>query len=229
MATTTSKRKPKTKRKRRLQPLPTLWEIPDPLWARIEPILREFWPQKPTGRRVANWRKMLNGIIFRMRTGCQWDQLPEKFGPKSTVHGWFQRWCEGGVMQRIWAVLVEDCDELGAVDWQWQSADAWLGKARFGGEKDGQESHRPRQERDQEEPADRRRRRPTGCRDRWGQRRRAEAPEGGGQARGATADSAAETEQVAARGEGGAPRGPLPRGAFSLNAECGIRNAELKG
>jgi len=54
------------------------------------------------------------------------------------------------------AFLVEDCDELGAVDWQWQSADAWLGKARFGGEKDGQESHRSRQEGHQEAHPDRR-------------------------------------------------------------------------
>jgi len=141
MSTTATKRKRKTRRKPRLKPLPTIWEIPDAMWQKIEPILRDFWPQKPTGRRVANWRKMLNGIIFRMRTGCQWDQLPEKFGPKSTVHDWFQRWSAGGIMARIWRVLTEACDELGGVDWQWQSADAWLGKARFGGEKDGQESH----------------------------------------------------------------------------------------
>src|SRR4051794_37978036 len=101
----------KTKRKPKFTPLPTLWEIPDALWQKIEPILRDFWPQKPTGRKVANWRKMLNGIIFRMRTGCQWDQLPEKFGPKSTVHDWFQRWSAGGVMAQIWRVLTEACDE----------------------------------------------------------------------------------------------------------------------
>ena len=77
------------------------------------PILSEFWPKKPTGRKVANWRKMLNAIIFRMRSGCQWDQLPERYGPKSTVHDWFQRWAEAGIMERIWAVLAAECDELG--------------------------------------------------------------------------------------------------------------------
>jgi putative transposase len=87
---------------------------------------------------------MLNGIIFRMRSGCQWEQLPSKFGPKSTVPDWFQRWSAGGVMERIGRALTEACDELGGVDGQWQSADACLGKARFGGEKDGHESHRPR-------------------------------------------------------------------------------------
>src|SRR5262249_17526019 len=137
---TKTKRKPR--RKPKSKPLGTIWEIPDALWERILPVLLKFWPKKPTGRRTANWRAALNGIIFRMRTGCQWEQLPRKFGPKSTVHDWFQRWCAGGVMQQIWAVLVEECDELGAVDWKWQSADAWLGKARFGGEKGGPKPHR---------------------------------------------------------------------------------------
>ena len=173
---TKTKRKPR--RKSKPKPLGTIWEVPDALWETILPILLEFWPRQPTGRRHADWRAALNGIIFRMRTGCQWEQLPRKFGPKSTVHDWFQRRCEGRVMVRIWAVLVAECDELGAVDWRWQSADAMLGKARFGGEKDGQESHRSRQEGDQEEPGDRRRRRPPGRGDRRGQRRRAEAAEG---------------------------------------------------
>ncbi len=73
------------RRKTPTKPLPTIWEIPDELWRRIEPILREFWPRKATGRHVANWRKMLNGIIFRLRSGCQWEKLPERYGPKSTV------------------------------------------------------------------------------------------------------------------------------------------------
>jgi putative transposase len=164
-----------SRRKPRPKPLAPIWEIPDELWRRIEPILQEFWPRKPTGRRVASWRKMLNGIIFRMRSGCQWGQMPERFGPKSTVHDWFQRWVEGGIFEKIWAELVAECDEIGGVKWEWQSADAMLGKARFGGEKDGQESHRSRQEGDKEEPVGRRRRRPSGRGDRRGQRRGAEA------------------------------------------------------
>jgi transposase len=87
------------RRKPRRQPLGTIWEVSDELWRRIEPIFSEFWPKKPTGRKVANWRKMFNAIIFRMRSGCQWDQLPERFGPKSTVHDWFQRWVNAGVME----------------------------------------------------------------------------------------------------------------------------------
>jgi transposase len=126
----TKKRRAK---KRARKPLGVIWEIPDALWERIEPILMEFWPRKDTGRPPAEWRSILNAIIFRMRTGCQWDQLPEKFGAKSTVHDWFQRWNKGGVMTKIMAALVSECDEAGGVGWEWQSADGAMAKARFGG------------------------------------------------------------------------------------------------
>jgi putative transposase len=135
--------RPKAKRKKagKRKPLGTIWEVPDSLWERILPLLKDFWPAKTTGRHHANWRQALNGIIFRMRSGCQWEQLPRKFGPKSTVHDWFQRWCHGGVMQGIWEVLIQECEDLAAVDWKWQSADGRLGKARFGGEKGGEKPH----------------------------------------------------------------------------------------
>src|SRR2546421_448803 len=82
--------------------------------------------------------------------------------PKVTVADWFQRWCAGGIMQRIWAVLAAESDELGDVDWQWQSADGRLGKARFGGGKGGQKPHGSREKRLQRKRAGGRRRRPLG-------------------------------------------------------------------
>jgi putative transposase len=119
---------------RKKKTVDTIWEIPDNLWALIEPILQEDAPPpKNSGRPRADWRRILNGIVFRMRTSCQWNRLPKEFGDDSTVHRWFQRWCRNGVMERIWAFLVHECDELGGVDWEWQSADGAMAKARFGG------------------------------------------------------------------------------------------------
>jgi hypothetical protein len=63
-----TKTKRKIRRKPKPKPLGTIWEVPDALWEKILPILLEFWPKKPTGRRHADWRAALNGIIFRMRT-----------------------------------------------------------------------------------------------------------------------------------------------------------------
>lgn len=152
------------------KPLDTLWEVPDELWLRIEPILKEDWqPSAKGGRPIGNWRGYLNGIIFRMRSGCQWNQLPRRFGDDATVHRWFQRWSKNGVMEKIWASLLRDCQELEGVDWEWQSADGWLGKARFGGGECGAEPDRPRQEGNQEKPAGGSRGRPLGTRHRRSQ------------------------------------------------------------
>lgn len=68
-----------------------------------------------------------------MRSGCQWNKLPKEFGDDSTVHRWFQRWAQEGVLEQVWAVLLVHCDELRGVEWKWQAADGSLAKARFGG------------------------------------------------------------------------------------------------
>jgi transposase len=49
---------------------PKIWEVPDGLWERVEWLLREYDPPKTTGRSRTNARGILNGIIFRFRTGC---------------------------------------------------------------------------------------------------------------------------------------------------------------
>ena len=111
--------------------LPTIWEIPDDLWDRIEPVILELDPPKAKGRKRVNQRKMLEGVIFRMRSSCQWNHLPKELGDDSTIHRTFQRWVERGMLERVWAILIEECRELDGVDWEWQSADCSMGKARF--------------------------------------------------------------------------------------------------
>ena len=113
--------------------LETIWEAPDELWELIGPIILEADPPKVRGRKRADPRQMLNGIIFRLRSGCQWNRLPKELGDDSTIHRTFQRWVELGVLRRIWRALVEQCEELGGVDWEWQAADGAMGKARLGG------------------------------------------------------------------------------------------------
>ncbi len=115
--------------------LDTIWEVSDQLWERILPVILQVDPPKVTGRRRADPRQMLNGIIFRMRSGCQWNHLPRDLGSDSTIHRTLQRWVSLGVFVQIWAILMEECDELGGVEWEWQAADGAMGKARFGGGK----------------------------------------------------------------------------------------------
>lgn len=118
------------------KPLETIWETPDDMWLEIvEPILNRHYPPARTGRPRVDLRRVLDGIIFRLRTGCQWNQLPERFGDDATVHRWFQRFASDGALEEIWAHLASRCEELGDLDWRWQAADGMMGKARMGGEK----------------------------------------------------------------------------------------------
>ena len=95
--------------------LGTIWEVPDHLWEQMV-IARP----RVLG---ANAPKADAGIIFR-RSGCQWNRLPRELGDDSTIHRTFQRWVDWSA---VWA--VQGCEELGGVDWEWQSADCSMGKA----------------------------------------------------------------------------------------------------
>ncbi len=124
---------PRRKRDTGPLPLPTIWQVSDDLWAKVATILREYDPPRRTGRKRIDQRRALDGIIYRLRSGVQWNYLPREFGDDSSIHRTFQRWVALGIFERIWAILVTDCAELGGVDWQWQAADAALNKARLGG------------------------------------------------------------------------------------------------
>lgn len=121
------------RRKKVVEPLATIWEVDDRLWEQAEQVLAELDPPAKFGPGRIDQRQALNGVIYRMRSGVQWNQLPAEFGDDSSVHRTFQRWVERGVIGRLWALLVKACEELAGVDWEWQSFDCAMGKARHGG------------------------------------------------------------------------------------------------
>jgi len=61
------------------------------------------------------------------------EPVAKQFGDDSSVHRTFQRWVRLKIFDRIWAMVIADCDEVGGVNWEWQAADAAMGKARWGG------------------------------------------------------------------------------------------------
>ena len=121
------------RRKKQVEPLATIWRVDDALWAQVKKVLEEFDPPARFGPDRIDQRKALDGVIYRMRSGVQWNQLPREFGDDASVHRTFQRWVARGVIGRLWALLVRECEELGGVQWQWQSFDCAMGKARHGG------------------------------------------------------------------------------------------------
>jgi len=104
------------RRTRKDEPLPTIWNVPDELWELIAPILDAYDPRAATGRPRTDPRKALDGIIYRLRSGVQWNKLPREFGDDSSVHRTFQLWVKLGVLERIWAVMIREAaaDRAGA-------------------------------------------------------------------------------------------------------------------
>ena len=73
------------------------WRVSDELWERVEPLLPRYRKSKAGGRPRADARQVLNGILYVLRTGCQWKEAPREFGAPSTLHDYFQEWTEKGV------------------------------------------------------------------------------------------------------------------------------------
>src|SRR6266487_1856369 len=115
------------------QPLPTLWEIPDDMWNWIHCL---FPPEKPlgtSGRPVVPFRTVLNGILYVLRTGCQWKAAPRTYGSGSTLHRRFQEWECAGIIRAILQHMLRLYDQIRGIDWQWQAADTKLLPAPLGG------------------------------------------------------------------------------------------------
>lgn len=74
-------------------------------WAILAPLLP---PPKPGGRpRTVDLRRILNGICYVVRSGCQWRLLPRVYGPWSTVYAYFRHWRLAGVWEQIHTILRE--------------------------------------------------------------------------------------------------------------------------
>jgi transposase len=89
-------------------------DLTDAEWARLEPSM----PAHPRqGHRWSDHRTVINGIFHRVRTGCPWRDLPERFGPYQTVYGRHRRWSGDGTWERILEVLQAGCDEAEGAAW----------------------------------------------------------------------------------------------------------------
>ena len=86
-------------------------------WKRIEPIIVSLTPAKdPRGRKARNPRAVMNGILWILRTGAPWKDLPQRYPPYQTCHRRFQQWVRQGVFRRILKELAEDLYERGEID-----------------------------------------------------------------------------------------------------------------
>jgi len=116
----------------RTKHLPAIRKIPDELWDEIKLLLPPEKANKTIGRPAIPFRKVLDGIVYILRTGCQWKMLPKEYGSGSTCHRRFQQWILTKVFQRLWVKLLELYDDLRGITWYWQSLDSVAVKAPLG-------------------------------------------------------------------------------------------------
>ena len=98
-------------------------ELTDQEWERLQPFLPAEQPER--GRPNIDHRRIIDGILWRERTGAPWRDLPDRYGPWSTVYSRFWRWREAGIWDRIFAAVQQEADAVGEVDW---SVISWTGR-----------------------------------------------------------------------------------------------------
>lgn len=99
-------------------------------WELIEPQLP---PAKRRGRPRADDRRTVDGILWMLRSGARWKDLPERYGSPSTCHRRLQQWHKEGVWERIWKAVLGELDGKGGLDWRRGFIDGTFAPAKKGG------------------------------------------------------------------------------------------------
>ena len=116
-------------------------ELSDQQWKIIEPLLIEPKPREDRkGRPRTHPLPILNGILWILRTGAQWSDLPDRFPPYQTCHRRFQEWSNNGTMQNILAKLAKDLQERGDIDLTESFIDGMFVPAKKGAQKSAKPS-----------------------------------------------------------------------------------------
>ena len=88
--------------------------LTDDQWAQISPLLP---PPKRMGRPRADDRRTLDAILFVLRTGCRWKDLPKELGSATTAWRRLKEWEEAGVWESLWRAVLSSLDAHGKLEW----------------------------------------------------------------------------------------------------------------
>jgi transposase len=106
--------------------------LTDDPWGRIAPHLPEHPPSPKGGRPRADDRECLEGILWLLRTGARWQDIPVDLPSGSTCWRRLREWATEGVLEEVQAILIEELDDLGRVDLGELLADATFIRAKKG-------------------------------------------------------------------------------------------------
>lgn len=110
-------------------------DISDKQWGIIEPLIPAPPRRKGNkGRPRRNPRDVLNGILWILRTGAQWQELPKRYPPYQTCHRRFQEWVRQRAFQKILRSLARHMEQTGAMNLAECYLDGTFASAKKGGE-----------------------------------------------------------------------------------------------
>lgn len=93
----------------------TRHDLTDDQWAKLEPLLPDRTPIR--GGRWMDHRKVINGVLWRTRSGSAWRDLPPEYGNWKTVYNRHRRWSGDGTWREVLTGLRVDCDLLDGGEW----------------------------------------------------------------------------------------------------------------
>jgi transposase len=103
-------------------------------WALIEPLLPvENVREDGKGRPPIDKRRVIDGILWVLRTGAPWKDLPARYPSRSTCHRWLKRWAEDGTWERVRMALIEDLGCRNELELKEAFVDASFAAGRKGG------------------------------------------------------------------------------------------------
>src|SRR5205085_4229716 len=91
-------------------------ELSDEQWSLIEPLFDQPPTIRGRGRPRRAEREVMNGVLWILRSGARWCDLPTRFPPYQTCHRRFQQWVKNGTLKRVLETLAEDLRTRGELD-----------------------------------------------------------------------------------------------------------------
>jgi transposase len=91
-------------------------ELTDEQWALIAPLFENPETVQTRGRPARSAREVLNGVLWILRSGARWQDLPDRFPPYQTCHRRFQQWVKDGRLKKVLETLAQDLLERGKLD-----------------------------------------------------------------------------------------------------------------
>lgn len=106
--------------------------LTDDQWAQIAPVVRLSPYRELRGKPRRDDREVLEGILWILKTGAQWNELPKKYPSYQTCHRRYQEWVRKGVFEEIITGLAQDMKERGKLDLKECFIDGTFGSAKKG-------------------------------------------------------------------------------------------------